>query len=237
MTLLELEGVTLGYGPILAVRELHLAVDEGQTVALVGRNGAGKSTTLNGVAGLLKAQAGDIRFDGRSLKARRVSEIARMGLAYIPEGRGVLSGLTVEENLQAAAYGCGLGRQGASAEVSRTLHYFPELEAKLHQRAGTLSGGEQQMMVLMRALVSHPRLLLVDEPALGLAPIMVRRVYDHLVELRRDEGLSVLLVEQYVELAIDAADRVFVLQKGELVHEGPCDDVEATTDLVAAYVG
>jgi len=237
MALLELDQVSFNYGPITAVRDLSLDVEEGKIVALLGRNGAGKSTTLSGIAGLLKPRTGKISFEGNPLPRSQVSRVARMGVAYVPEGRGVLGGLTVEENLNAAAFGHGLDRREARIEIDRVLEHFPAISSRMNQRAGTMSGGEQQMMVLMRATLTRPRLLLVDEPGLGLAPIIVRAVYDQLIELNRDEGLSVLLVEQYVELAVETADQVYVLQKGELVHSGPCSDVEATTDLVATYVG
>jgi len=237
MALLELDQVSFNYGPITAVRDLSLKIDEGQIVALLGRNGAGKSTTLSGIAGLLKPRAGTISFEDQVLGRAHVSRIANMGIAYVPEGRGVLGGMTVEENLNAAAYGHGLDRRRARAEIARVVEHFPAIASRMNQRAGTLSGGEQQMMVLMRATLTRPRLLLVDEPGLGLAPIIVRAVYDQLIELNRDEGLSVLLVEQYVELAIETADHVYVLQKGELVHSGPCTDVDGTTATVASFVG
>jgi len=237
MALLELDQVSFNYGPITAVRDLSLKIDEGQIVALLGRNGAGKSTTLSGIAGLLKPRTGTINFEDHVLGRAHVSRIAKMGIAYVPEGRGVLGGMTVEENLNAAAYGHGLDRRQARAEIARVVEHFPAIASRMKQRAGTLSGGEQQMMVLMRATLTRPRLLLVDEPGLGLAPIIVRAVYDQLIELNRDEGLSVLLVEQYVELAIETADHVYVLQKGELVYTGPCTDVEGTTATVASFVG
>jgi branched-chain amino acid transport system ATP-binding protein len=233
---LEVRGLSMAYGPIEVVHDLSLTVGDGEIVTILGRNGAGKTTTLNGIAGIVKPKGGDVSLDGKSLAKQKVSGIARLGVAYVPEGRGVFPTLTVWENLASAAYGHGLGRSAAATEIRRAAAYFPVLEERMKQRAGTMSGGEQQMLALARALVSRPRLLLIDEPGLGLAPLLVSRLYENLVQLNRD-GLSILLVEQYVDLAINTANRAYVLEKGRVAHEGACEAIKESKELVSAYIG
>jgi branched-chain amino acid transport system ATP-binding protein len=233
---LEVEDLSMSYGPIDVVHNLCLTVNAGEIVTILGRNGAGKTTTLNGITGVVKPKGGTITLDGRVLSKQKVSDIARLGVAYVPEGRGVFPGLTVWENLASAAYGHGLKRRAATAEITRAASYFPALESRMKQRAGTMSGGEQQMLALARALVSSPRLLLIDEPGLGLSPILVSKLYEHLVRLNK-EGLSILLVEQYVDLAINTASRAYVLEKGRVAHQGACEDIKKSNELVSAYIG
>lgn len=235
--MLEVSGLTMAYGPISVVEDLHLEVGDGAIVAVVGRNGAGKSTTLNGITGVVRPLAGRITFQGKDLVGRSVSNIARRGIAYVPEGRGVLPGLSVLENLETAAYGHGLSRRAARIEISRAIGHFPVLESRVKQRAGSLSGGEQQMLAVSRALVSRPKLLLVDEPGIGLSPLLVSLLYESLVALNADEGLSVLLVEQYVHLALSHAHYAYVLEKGRVVLEGNAQDVSTSPELEKAYVG
>jgi branched-chain amino acid transport system ATP-binding protein len=233
---LEVRDLCMAYGPIEVVHDLCLTVDDGEIVTILGRNGAGKTTTLNGISGVVKPKSGQITIDGKSLAKEKVSDIARLGVAYVPEGRGVFPSLTVSDNLLSAAYGHGLKRRTAVAEIKRAASYFPVLEERMKQRAGTMSGGEQQMLAVARALVSRPRLLLIDEPGLGLSPILVSRLYEHLVLLNK-EGLSILLVEQYVDLAINTATRAYVLEKGRVAHQGACGDIKASKELVSAYIG
>ena len=235
--MLEVSGLTMAYGPISVVEDLHLEVGEGTIVAVVGRNGAGKSTTLNGITGVVRPLAGRITFQGKDLVGRSVSNIARRGIAYVPEGRGVLPGLSVLENLETAAYGHGLSQRAAHVEISRAMGHFPVLESRVKQRAGSLSGGEQQMLAVSRALVSRPKLLLVDEPGIGLSPLLVSLLYESLVALNANEGLSVLLVEQYVHLALSHAHYAYVLEKGRVVLEGNAHDVSTSPELEKAYVG
>lgn len=235
--MLEVSGLTMAYGPISVVEDLHLEVGDGAIVAVVGRNGAGKSTTLNGITGVVRPLAGRITFQGKDLVGRSVSNIARRGIAYVPEGRGVLPGLSVLENLETAAFGHGLSRRAARIEISRAIGHFPVLESRVKQRAGSLSGGEQQMLAVSRALVSRPKLLLVDEPGIGLSPLLVSLLYESLVALNADEGLSVLLVEQYVHLALSHAHYAYVLEKGRVVLEGNAQDVSTSPELEKAYVG
>ncbi len=234
--MLEVHELSMAYGPIEVVHELCLTVSDGEIVTILGRNGAGKTTTLNGIAGIVKPKSGQVTLDGRALAKQKVSDVARLGVAYVPEGRGVFPSLTVSENLLSAAYGHGLKRRAAMAETKRAAAYFPVLEERMKQRAGTMSGGEQQMLAVARALVSRPRLLLIDEPGLGLSPILVSRLYEHLVLLNK-EGLSILLVEQYVDLAINTAARAYVLEKGRVAHQGACADIKQSKELVSAYIG
>jgi branched-chain amino acid transport system ATP-binding protein len=198
MPLLELENVEASYGPIRALHGVSLAVDEGQVVAVLGANGAGKSTTLRAISGLVRRR-GDIRFDGRSVARARPESIARGGVAHVPEGRGLFDDLSVHENLRMGAY----ARKG---EIERVYSYFPWLAQRGSQQAGTLSGGEQQMLALARALVSRPRLLMLDEPSLGLAPKIVDVVFGALAEIRA-RGITVLLVEQRAQRTVAFADR------------------------------
>ena len=234
--MLDVSELSISYGPIDVVHELCLTVGDGEIVTVLGRNGAGKTTTLNGITGVVKPKGGSVTFDGQSLTKHKISDIARLGVAYVPEGRGVFPSLTVWENLASAAYGHGLKRRAAAAEIERSAAYFPALESRMKQRAGTMSGGEQQMLALARALVSRPRLLLIDEPGLGLAPLLVSRLYEHLVRLNQD-GLSILLVEQYVDLAINTATRAYVLEKGRVAHQGACQEIKQSKELVSAYIG
>jgi len=234
--MLEVQELSMAYGPIEVVHDLCLTVGDGEIVTILGRNGAGKTTTLNGIAGVVKPKSGQVTIDGKSLGKQKVSDISRLGVAYVPEGRGVFPSLTVSENLLSAAYGHALKRRAALAEIKRAASYFPVLEDRMKQRAGTMSGGEQQMLAVARALVSRPRLLLIDEPGLGLSPILVSRLYEHLVLLNK-EGLSILLVEQYVDLAINTATRAYVLEKGRVAHQGVCEEIKASKELVSAYIG
>jgi branched-chain amino acid transport system ATP-binding protein len=235
--MLQLDNVTLAYGPIEAVRGLSIEVDDGQLIALLGRNGAGKTTTLNGIVGLNHPKSGTIVYDGVKISSDSPGEVSRRGIAYVPEGRGVFGSLTVLENMQTAAYGHGMRRRTAMAEIKSAIGYFPAIEDRLGQRAGSLSGGEQQMLAIARALVSHPKLLLVDEPGLGLAPIIVGELYRQFNRLNADEGVSILLVEQYVDLALRTASYAYVMEKGELAFETKCGpDQPSVNDVVSAYI-
>jgi branched-chain amino acid transport system ATP-binding protein len=222
--MLTFDNVTLGYGPIQAVRNLSLHVGEGQIVALLGRNGAGKTTSLRGAIGLNKVRKGSVVVAGSKISHLTVDAVCRLGLQYVPEGRGVFPGLSLKENLAVAAYGAGMTRRTAAAEISRVLQLFPGIADRGHQLLGTMSGGQQQMAVIARALLPRPRLLLVDEPGLGLAPVIVHELYELLATLNREDGLSVLLVEQYVDLALQTSHHVYVLDKGEVAAFGRCED-------------
>lgn len=234
--MLEVNDLVVSYGPIEVVHKLSLTVGEGEIVAVLGRNGAGKSSTLNAIAGAVNPVRGDVVMNGKSIRKASLSKVARGGLAYVPEGRGVLPGLTVWENLAVAAYGHGFSRATTRVEIARVAALLPALESRMKQRAGTMSGGEQQMMVIARALISRPTLLLVDEPGLGLSPIVVSMLYELFGRLNKEDGLSILLVEQYVGIALKTASRAYVLEKGVVVHDGNCDELR-DADIVSAYVG
>jgi branched-chain amino acid transport system ATP-binding protein len=226
---LELSGVVAGYGRVNVLRGLDLVVPEGGLVSLVGPNGAGKTTTLNAIAGLIRPTSGTIRLDGRPLVGRRPYEIARAGVCLIPEGRAIFPALTVRENLLMQA-------ERASSRptaVARVLEYFPRLAERTSQRAGTLSGGEQQMLALARALVTEPRVLLLDEISMGLAPQIVARLFETVEALSAD-GVSILLVEQYLTYALRLSDAVYVLNKGCVTFVGEPDELrlDGATDLV-----
>ena len=232
--LLEVEGLEVHYGPVHAVKGVDLAVHEGTVTALLGANGAGKTTTLMAVAGLRKISAGDIRFDGRSLVGTSSESIVRQGVGVSPEGRRVFTALTVAENLRLA--GAIHGDAAKSSAIAENLmERFPILGTRRHQRAGLLSGGEQQMLALARALMGKPRLLLLDEPSLGLAPQMVDRVFDLIAELR-EEGIAVLLVEQNVPLSLEIAQEAVILANGRMAARGDSEKVAQSDVIHAAYL-
>jgi branched-chain amino acid transport system ATP-binding protein len=233
--LLELEDVTAGYGPVTALHGVSLRVGEGEAVAVLGANGAGKTTTLRAISGTVK-RAGRIDLAGESIGRRSPEALARAGIAHVPEGRGTLTELTVRENLRLGAY---IRRdRGAIAEdEERVLEHFPRLRERLGQRAGTLSGGEQQMLALARALMSRPRLLLLDEPSLGLAPIVVSEIFRIVRELNEREGLALLVVEQNAAIALEAASRAYVLEVGRVVLEGPSAELRRDDAVRRSYLG
>jgi branched-chain amino acid transport system ATP-binding protein len=231
--LLDVRRLTARYGPITAVREADLVVNEGEIVALLGANGAGKTSTLGAIGGLV-ARSGEIRLDGREISKLRPEQIVRRGVSLTPEGRRVFAGLTVAENL---AIGGAVRRAGAGEQRERLFELFPVLAQRLHASARTLSGGEQQQLAIARSLMSRPRLLLLDEPTLGLAPKLVALVFDLIGRLRAEEGVTVLLVEQNVHRALDLCDRAYVMRTGRIEVEGTPDDLRRTTRIEDAYLG
>ena len=231
--LLELEGLGVRYGPIEAVRDLSLTVREGETVALLGANGAGKSSTLSAIVGLAPRSAGRIRFAGRDITAASTESIVKSGIALVPEGRQLFRNMTVHENLRLGA--AKLGRKEFDAMLPQVLTRFPVVRQRLRSQAGLLSGGEQQQVALARALVGRPRLLLLDEPSLGLAPIIVSTVFDIIAALKA-QGVTILLVEQNVERALKVSDRGYVLMTGRLELAGSVDSL-AASELESAYLG
>jgi branched-chain amino acid transport system ATP-binding protein len=231
--LLELEDVEARYGPIKALHGVSIGVGEGTVVALLGANGAGKTTTLRAVSGTVR-RSGRIVFDGRPLERRSPETVARAGIAHVPEGRGTFADLTVRENLRLGAW---TRRGNLSSEQDRVLAYFPMLAERTGQVAGTLSGGEQQMLALARALMARPRLLMLDEPSLGLAPIVVGTIFTILRRLNHEEGLAVLLVEQNATLALESASTAYVLEVGRVAVAGPSEELRAHESVRKSYLG
>jgi branched-chain amino acid transport system ATP-binding protein len=227
--------VTSGYGPVVAVRDISLEVHPGEIVALLGANGAGKSTTLMTITGLVKASAGSVLFDGQEVQRLRPEEIVRRGIAMAPEGRRVFSHLTVTENLRLGA-AIRRDKDGIAADMDAQFTMFPVLRERQKQLAGTLSGGEQQMLALARALMSRPKLMLLDEPSLGLAPRVVAQIFELLAELPA-RGTTILLVEQNVRLALDVASRGYVLASGEVQVAGSSAELRTEVDLEKVYLG
>jgi branched-chain amino acid transport system ATP-binding protein len=231
--MLGVEGLSVSYGRIRVVKGISLEVGPGEIVALIGPNGAGKSTLLNTIAGILKPESGRVFFGGAAIEGLPSEEIARRGLMLVPEGRSTLKHMTVRENLLLGAYMRG-DRRGIEADLERMLERFPPLRPRLTQRAGTLSGGEQQMLVIARALMARPAMLLLDEPSLGLAPLVTAGIFQTIRELNRD-GVTVLLVEQNAQQALQLAMRAYVLELGQIVLEG--DNLVADERVRQTYLG
>ena len=234
MPLLELRDVSARYGPIRALHGISLSVDEGEVVAILGANGAGKTTTLRAVSGMVRT-GGAIVFDGRPIARRSPEAVARLGIAHVPDGRGLFSELTVWENLRMGAV-AGRGVK-LEQEAKRIVGYFPWIDRRRNQPAATLSGGEQQMLALSRALVSRPRLLMLDEPSLGLAPLITRELFRIVAELNEKQGLTVLVVEQNARLALRSSQHAYVLEAGRVALEGPSADLAENEAVRKAYLG
>jgi branched-chain amino acid transport system ATP-binding protein len=232
--MLSISGVHAHYGHIHALKGLDLAVDAGEVVTLIGANGAGKSTLMMTLFGAPRASAGTIVFDGEDITRLRPHEVSRRGIALVPEGRRIFSRMTVFENIQIGATFA--DRANFDADVQRVFAMFPILEERRTQRAGTLSGGEQQMLAIARALMARPRLLMLDEPSLGLAPLYIRRVFQIIRELNRDHGMTILLVEQNAHHALRVANRGLVLQHGEVVLASSGAELLASAEVRAAYL-
>ncbi len=232
--LIEIDGVRAHYGRIQALDDVTLHIDEGETVALIGANGAGKTTLLMTVCGQPAPSAGTIRFDGTDITGRRPHEIARMGIAHAPEGRRIFPRMTVLENLQMGAVAG--GGVGLSDGLERAFEMFPLLKERKSQRGGTLSGGEQQMLAIARALMSQPRLLLLDEPSLGLAPMIVRQIFAAIARLNREEGVTVFLVEQNAYHALRLAHRGYVMVNGRIDMTGTGEALLSDENVKSAYL-
>ena len=233
--MLELRHVTAGYGQFTALWEVGLRVAAGETVAIVGPNGAGKTTVMRVISGLLLPRAGEISFDGASLAGRPSHEIVARGIAHVPEGRRIFPALTVAENLLMGAF-LPSARRVYRQNLARVHALFPVLAERSRQRAGSLSGGEQQMLAIGRALMSRPKLIMLDEPSLGLAPVMVLRLFDLIRQIRR-EGYTILIVEQNVRQVLKLADRAYLLEAGRLKMEGRSDELSEQEFVRKAYVG
>jgi len=234
--MLEIAGISAGYSSVPVLRDVSIAVGEGQFVSVVGPNGAGKSTLFKTISGILKPTAGSIRFEGNDLLAVPPSRRAHLGIAHVPEGRHVFPSLTVMENLELGAY-TEAGRQNWKTNIERILALFPVLSERRRQFAGTLSGGEQQMLAIGRGIASSPKLLMLDEPSMGLAPAIADFIFDQLTEIRRQSKLTILLVEQRVAEALQTADHGYVLEAGRVVLEGNNQTLRANDRIRAAYLG
>ena len=235
MRLLDIRNLHVHYGNIHALRGVSLAVGEQQIVTLIGANGAGKTTTLRAISGIIAASEGEVAFDGERLNALAAHAIVAKGVVHVPEGRRIFSRLTVAENLRIGAF-LSKDKRWIGEREAHALQMFPVLKERLRQVAGTLSGGEQQMLAIARGLMSNPRVLLLDEPSMGLAPILVERIFDTVVEIRK-QGVAVLLVEQNAFLSLQIADYGYVIETGEIVLEGPCAELLANPQVKDAYLG
>jgi branched-chain amino acid transport system ATP-binding protein len=235
MALLEIRDLHVYYGKIHALRGVSLSVDNDQIVTLVGANGAGKSTTLRAISGILAAADGDVLFDGQSLKDLEAHEVVTRRIVQVPEGRRIFSRLTVAENLKIGAF-TNSDKKWIAQKQAHVLDMFPVLKQRYGQVAGTLSGGEQQMLAIGRALMSNPRVLLLDEPSMGLAPLLVQKIFETILEIRK-EGVAVLLVEQNAFLSLQIADHGYVIETGEIVLEGSGADLLNNAQVKEAYLG
>jgi branched-chain amino acid transport system ATP-binding protein len=233
--MLKVTDITVNYGAIEAVRGLSFDVKAGQVVAIIGANGAGKSTTLNTIGGLIKPKQGRIEFDGHDITGLRADKVTRLGLAQVPEGREVLAPLSVEENLRLGAY-IWKDYNRIESDLQAMFERFPILLKRRKQQAGLLSGGEQQMLVVARALMGRPKLLTLDEPSMGLAPLVVNQIFSIISEIKA-QGVTLLLVEQNARKALQVADYVYVLDRGQLVHAAPAVEIRDDPRIIDAYLG
>jgi branched-chain amino acid transport system ATP-binding protein len=233
--MLDIEHLQVQYGSIIALRDLSIKVDDGELVALIGANGAGKTTTISTIAGVLKPAKGDIRFEGASMVGRSPEQIIRKGIATVPEGRHIFPSLSVEENLRLGAY-IRHNRAEFRRDVDEMVALFPILGERLKQPGGTLSGGEQQQLAIARALMSHPKLLMLDEPSLGLAPALVDQIFE-LISKLHSTGVTMLLVEQNVHRTLDVIDRAYLLQTGRVQVAGTAADIRERVDIKSIYLG
>ena len=234
--LLEVKDLHVAYGAIKGLEGISFHVDEGEIVTLIGANGAGKSTTLRTISGIVRPLSGDIQFMGKSIITTSADRIVGMGISHVPEGRRIFANLSVEENLQLAAWlRWNKDREGVKKDFDRVFDLFPRLKERISQRAGTLSGGEQQMLAIGRALMTSGKLMLLDEPSMGLAPILVKDIFKVIREINQ-QGVTVLLVEQNARMALRIADRGYVLQTGLIVMEGAAKELAANADVRSAYL-
>ena len=233
--ILQITGLKMNYGPVAALKGVDITVPEGQIVALLGANGAGKTTTLKAVSGLVKPTAGEILFEGENIAGKSAHQVAKRGLMQSPEGRHVFMGLSVEENLRAGAYGI-RDKGELQRNFDRVYQLFPRLRERAKQQSGTLSGGEQQMLAIGRALMGSPRMLLLDEPSLGLAPLLIKDIFDTLKKIR-EEGTTILIVEQNALATLKIADYAYVLELGKISMHGKAADLVRDERLIAAYLG
>jgi branched-chain amino acid transport system ATP-binding protein len=234
--MLEIKNLQVSYGAIAALHGISLSVNAGSIVTLIGANGAGKTTTLKTISGLLKPKSGEILYDGKNIAGLPPHQIVARGISHVPEGRMIFVNLTVLENLQLGAY-LQSDRQAVRRELAHVFNLFPRLQEREKQIAGTLSGGEQQMLAIGRALMSKPKLLLLDEPSLGLAPLLVKTIFEKIVEINRERGLTILLVEQNANLALEISHSGYVLETGKVVLSGDSASLRQNPQVQSAYLG
>ncbi len=235
MSLLRIENLEVYYGHIYALKGLSLHVDQGQLVSLIGANGAGKSTLLNTITGVVRASAGQVVFKNQDISRLRADQIVRLGIAHVPEGRKIFSELSVEENLRIGAY-IRTDQAQIKALIEKNYELFPRLAERRRQEGGTLSGGEQQMLAIARGLMSEPELLLLDEPSLGLAPLLVDKIFEYIEKINK-LGTSILLVEQNANIALQVSSYGYVLETGRIAHEAPSADLQSDDAIRRAYLG
>ena len=233
--MLHIKDIDVYYGNIQALRGISLEVNEGEIVTLIGANGAGKSTLLKTISGLLKPKKGSIEYLGSSIDGKPAQSIVKAGISHVPEGRRVFANMTVEENLELGAY-LRKDRDGIKKDLEHVYELFPRLLERRKQLSGTLSGGEQQMLAMGRALMSKPKLIILDEPSMGLAPLMVKNIFN-IIEMVNKEGVTVLLVEQNANMALSVADRAYVLETGSIVLAGTAKELQESDEVKAAYLG
>ncbi|CAH0135095.1 High-affinity branched-chain amino acid transport ATP-binding protein LivF [Peribacillus sp. Bi96] len=233
--MLNIEDINVYYGNIQALKGISLSINEGEIVTLIGANGAGKSTMLKTISGLLKPKQGKIIYEGQSIGGKAAQSIVKMGISHVPEGRRVFANMTVEENLQLGAY-LRKDKAGIKQDMEKVYELFPRLLERLKQQSGTLSGGEQQMLAMGRALMAKPRLLLLDEPSMGLAPLLVKQIFNIIEEINKT-GTTILLVEQNANLALSIADRAYVVETGRIVLSGKSEELTASEEIKNAYLG
>ena len=235
-TLLEVNNIETFYGPIMAIRGVSFAVPRGAIVTILGANGAGKTTILKTLSGVMDAQKGTVTFDGRPVGGLDPDKVMRLGLSHVPEGREVFPLLTVRENLKMGAYSRS-DAEGVARDMQMVYEYFPVLASRAEQRAGSLSGGEQQMLSISRALMARPKMMLLDEPSLGLSPKLVKDIFEIIGRINREQGMTILLVEQNANMALKVARRGYVLETGKVALEGPAGDLAADEQVKKAYLG
>ena len=234
-TMLQIDDIHVYYGAIHAIKGISLRVDQGEIVTLIGANGAGKSTTLRTISGLLKPKSGSITFEGKNIAGRQPHEIVKAGISQVPEGRRIFANMTVQENLDLGAY-TRKDADGVAKDLAMVFERFPRLQERKAQEAGTLSGGEQQMLAMGRALMSRPRLLLLDEPSMGLAPLLIKEILSIIQDINKT-GTTILLVEQNANMALSIANRAYVLETGRITLSGDAKKLAASEDVRKAYLG
>ena len=234
-SMLEVKNIQVAYGKIVAVKDVSIDVKQGEIVTLIGSNGAGKSTTLRTISGLIKPKSGEILFNGKRIDGMPGHEIVGMGICHSPEGRRIFPRMTVKENLELGAF-LRNDKVAVNADMDRVLELFPRLKERIKQTAGTMSGGEQQMLAVSRALMGDPKLLLLDEPSMGLAPVLVELIFDTIVKIRK-QGITILLIEQNATAALEVADRAYVLESGKVKMSGSAKELSSDDKVTKAYLG